>query len=93
LFLSKDAFMPIYAYACADCAHEFETLVRSNESPACPECGSARLDRQISLIAKPASGCGSSSARDAAPACAAMEGGEPCGGCPAFDDMSFGGVN
>ena len=84
--------MPIYAYACADCAHEFETLVRSNELPACPECGSERLDRRISLIAKPASG-GPSSARDVAPACAAMEGGEPCGGCPAFGDMSVGGVN
>ena len=84
--------MPIYAYACANCAHEFETLVRSNESPACPKCGSERLDRQLSLIAKPAAG-GPSSARDAAPACAAMEGGEPCGGCPAFEDMSFGGVN
>ena len=48
--------MPIYAYACADCAHEFETLVCSGESPACPECGSRRLDRQISLIAKPALG-------------------------------------
>ena len=84
--------MPIYAYACADCAHEFETLVRSNESPACPNCGSERLDRQISLIAKPASG-GPSSAQGAAPACAAMEGGEPCGNCPAFEDMNFGGVN
>jgi putative FmdB family regulatory protein len=84
--------MPIYAYACADCAHDFETLVRSNESPVCPECGSERLNRQISLIAKPASG-GPSSARAAAPACAAMEGGEPCGNCPAFEDMSFGGVN
>jgi putative FmdB family regulatory protein len=92
LLLSKDAFMPIYAYARADRAHEFETLVRSNESPACPECGSARLDRQVSLIAKPASG-GSSSARGAAPARAAMEGGEPRGDCPAFDDMSFGGAN
>ena len=84
--------MPIYAYACAECAHEFETLVRSNESPACPECGGERLDRQLSLIAKPAAG-GPSAGRDAAPACAAMEGAEPCGGCPAFDDMSFGGVN
>ena len=81
--------MPIYAYACADCAHEFETLVRSGESPACPECGSRRLDRQISLIAKPASGS-PSSARDAAPACAAMEGGQPCGQCPAMADMDFG---
>ncbi len=81
--------MPIYCYVCADCAHEFETLVRSGESPACPECGSRRLDRQISLIAKPASG-GPSSARDAAPACAAMEGGQPCGQCPAMADMDFG---
>ena len=81
--------MPIYAYACSDCAHEFETLVRSGESPACPECGSRRLDRQISLIAKPASG-GPSSARDAAPACAAVEGGQPCGQCPAMADMDFG---
>ena len=84
--------MPIYAYACANCAHEFETLVRSNELPACPKCGSERLDRQLSLIAKPAAG-GPSSGRDAAPACAAMEGGKPCGGCPAFEDTSFGGVN
>ncbi len=80
--------MPIYAYACADCGHEFETLVRSNESPACPQCGGERLERQISLIAKPASG-GPSSARDAAPACAAMGGGQPCGQCPAAD-MDFG---
>jgi putative FmdB family regulatory protein len=81
--------MPIYAYACADCAHEFDTLVRSGETPVCPECGGARLDRQLSLIAKPASG-GPSGARDAAPACAAMDGGQPCGQCPAMADMDFG---
>ncbi len=83
--------MPIYAYSCADCAHEFETLVRSGETPACPKCGGARLERQISLIAKPASG-GPSSEHSAEHACAAMEGGEPCGNCPAFNDLSFGGV-
>jgi putative FmdB family regulatory protein len=80
--------MPIYAYACADCGHDFETLVRASETPACPKCGGARLDRQISLIAKPASG-GPSAASEAAH-CAAMEGGAPCGNCPAMADMDFG---
>jgi putative FmdB family regulatory protein len=82
---SGDA-MPIYAYACADCAHEFETLVRSDETPACPACGSARLERQLSLIAKPAAG-GPSAAGEAA--CPAMSGGTPCGsGCPALGGMT-----
>ncbi|MGA8172383.1 MAG: zinc ribbon domain-containing protein [Methylocystis sp.] len=80
--------MPIYAYVCADCAHEFETLVRSGETPACPKCGAERLDRQISLIAKPAAG--GPSAASEAHACAAMEGGTPCGACPAMADMDFG---
>jgi len=75
--------MPLYAYACADCAHEFQTLVRSDETPSCPSCGSAHLERQLSLIAKPAPG--GESAGDA-PACAAMQGGTPCGACPAFGD-------
>lgn len=72
--------MPLYAFRCNDCDKEFETLVRSGETPECPHCGGATLSRQLSLIAKPASG------EDAAPAsCAAMNGGAPCGaGCPAF---------
>jgi putative FmdB family regulatory protein len=78
--------MPLHAYACADCSHQFETLVRSNETPACPSCGSQRLERQLSLIAKPAAG-GPSAASEAA--CPAMNGGAPCGsGCPAFRDAA-----
>ena len=74
--------MPLYAYACADCAHEFETLVRADETPVCPACGGARLERRISLIAKPAAG-GPGASSEAA--CPAMNGGTPCGGgCPAF---------
>lgn len=31
--------MPIYEYACNDCEHRFEKLVRMNaEPPPCPEC-------------------------------------------------------
>jgi putative FmdB family regulatory protein len=71
--------MPLYAFRCNDCEKEFETLARSNEAPECPSCGGARLSRQLSLIAKPA-------AKDetSAPACGAMNGGVPCGACPAF---------
>lgn len=74
--------MPLYAFQCDDCHKEFETLVRSNETPECPFCGGASLSRQLSLIAKPAPG----GPAEAAPAsCAAMNGGAPCGaGCPAF---------
>lgn len=71
--------MPLYAYRCSDCDREFETLVRSGETPQCPSCGGSGLERLLSLIAKPASG-GESSPQP----CAAMSGGTPCGACPAF---------
>lgn len=45
--------MPIYGYACKKCGHDFETLVRASDTPACPSCGSAELERQLSLIATP----------------------------------------
>jgi putative FmdB family regulatory protein len=78
--------MPLYAYACADCAHHFETLVRADETPACPSCGGERLERQLSLIAKPAPG---GDTGDSAASCPAMNGGTPCGaGCPAFGDAA-----
>lgn len=48
--------MPIYGYACKKCGHDFETLVRASDTPACPTCGSADLERQLSLIAAPAKG-------------------------------------
>lgn len=41
--------MPIYEYACRDCGHEFEELVRGNETPACPSCESDELERIVSL--------------------------------------------
>jgi putative FmdB family regulatory protein len=75
--------MPLYAYACAQCGHEFETLVRSDETPECPKCGGAKLERLLSLIAKPAAGGPS----EPVSACQAMSGGTPCGACPAMADM------
>lgn len=43
--------MPLYAYACDFCRAEFELLVRSSDTPACPACGSETLTRQVSRIA------------------------------------------
>lgn len=43
--------MPIYEYLCSACGHAFETLVTASERPRCPECQSARLEKQLSTFA------------------------------------------
>jgi putative FmdB family regulatory protein len=48
--------MPIYEYACDDCRADFEVLVRSDEQPECPTCGSTKLAKQFSVPAAHASG-------------------------------------
>ena len=45
--------MPLYDYHCSACGHRFETLVRAGRTPACPQCGSAALDKQISAPVAP----------------------------------------
>ena len=76
--------MPLYAYRCEDCDKHFETLVRSGETPECPTCASTHLDRQLSLIAKPAPG-GEGGGMEMAGAC---DGAGGCGMCPAMAGMS-----
>lgn len=46
--------MPIYEYRCERCVETVEILVRASEQPACPECGSTRLEKQLSVPASPA---------------------------------------
>ena len=43
--------MPIYEYVCMRCESHFEELVRHDESPACPDCGSTKAKRQFSMFA------------------------------------------
>ncbi len=43
--------MPIYEYRCRACRHDFETLVRAGDTPACPSCATTDLEKQISLFA------------------------------------------
>ncbi len=71
--------MPIYEYICGDCNHPFEALVRSDEQPECPECGSGRLNKQLSVSAAPhgtsSNPCGDMGSCDMPPCGQA-------GGCP-----------
>lgn len=52
--------MPLFDYVCKKCNHSFETLVFNGETPQCPECRSKRLEKQLSVPAKPREGAATS---------------------------------
>ena len=71
--------MPIYEYTCNACQRDFETLVRSDSVPDCPECGSTDLAKKLSVFATASSPgenrqsmgpCGSCGHSDGPGACA-----------------------
>jgi putative FmdB family regulatory protein len=44
--------VPIYEYACMKCESHFEELVRSSDQAVtCPECGAAKVLKQLSSFA------------------------------------------
>jgi putative FmdB family regulatory protein len=43
--------MPIYEYVCMECESHFEELVRNGEAVSCPDCESARVEKQFSVFA------------------------------------------
>ena len=47
--------MPIYTYRCEACDAEFEQLVRSDTKVACPSCKGRKLERLMSVTARPSS--------------------------------------
>ncbi len=47
--------MPLYEYTCKKCSHGFEALVFNSETVECPQCQSQRVERQLSLPARPQS--------------------------------------
>lgn len=66
--------MPIYEYVCGDCRSKFERYVRAwGEPVACPACGSAGVEKQLSRFAMAAGGSGQAGAE-------APSGGACCGG-------------
>lgn len=45
--------MPLYDFHCKECNCDFELLVRGSTAYVCPECGSAEVEKQVSLPASP----------------------------------------
>lgn len=69
--------MPIYDYQCEKCGARFEALVGAGETPACPDCGSKKLERELSTpgrVGLAAKGGGLQCGKDT-PCCGAAE---PC---------------
>lgn len=74
--------MPIYEYACGDCGHQFETLVRTGTTPQCPSCQSTTLEKQLSVFA---------TTGDSAKPTPMMAG--PCGSCGHPDGPGACGIH
>ena len=55
--------MPLFEYACRDCDHHFELLVRQSTKLECPKCASTTLDKQLSVFAVSAKGTSAAPAR------------------------------
>jgi len=45
--------MPIYEYHCDACGRDSELLVSANARPDCPECGSDKMSKLLSIVAAP----------------------------------------
>jgi len=71
--------MPLFEFVCEKCAMQNEILVRGNEKPRCPACGSTRLTKQASAFAPAVA----RNAPEAAPCASAGSCSQAAGGgCP-----------
>lgn len=64
--------MPLYEYRCATCAHRFEVLQRLGDDAdglACPRCGAAHVERQLSTFAARGASAGAGGGRSAGEGC------------------------
>jgi putative FmdB family regulatory protein len=43
--------MPLFEYECRGCGRQFEYLTRGGQSPSCPSCESANLQKLLSVFA------------------------------------------
>ncbi len=43
--------MPLYEYICNECSHPFELIVHRSTIPACPECQTHDIEKQLSAFA------------------------------------------
>jgi putative FmdB family regulatory protein len=61
--------MPLFEFVCETCKTSREILVRGDEKPVCPECGSSRMRKQASAFAPLSSSEGASTPCSAASSC------------------------
>jgi putative FmdB family regulatory protein len=45
--------MPLYEYSCRKCEHTFEALVFDGDQVECPQCHTPRVERLLSVPARP----------------------------------------
>ena len=69
--------MPLFEYACRGCGHQFEYLTREGQSPSCPACSGADLQKLLSAFAVNSTSGGKRT--DARPAGACGQCGDPRG--------------
>ncbi len=72
--------MPIYEYECPACGSTFEQLIRSERderAAMCPQCGSRKISRRLSVFATHAAPSKASAPRAGCEGCRA-----PDGRCP-----------
>jgi putative FmdB family regulatory protein len=50
--------MPMFDFQCQKCGRQFEELVRRGETPACPQCQSASVEKLLSAPAGHVAGGG-----------------------------------
>jgi putative FmdB family regulatory protein len=68
--------MPIYAFVCGKCHHEFEELLPMGKSAPCPKCASADVQKQVTAAA-----FNGAAASNSSPAPRATGGGSCGSGC------------
>ncbi len=73
--------MPIYEYICDSCSDKFEELVLDqNAEITCPECGSSRVSKCLSVFAHRMGSANASSSSSGPSSCSTCSS-SSCSGC------------
>lgn len=74
--------MPLFEYICKACGESAELLVTGSRPPACPRCGSKKLEKQLSAFSARISPASFSTPPCGTAACPTRGCGCSGGGCP-----------